>query len=314
MSPALVLVNSAAGGGRAGRFWERLRLQAERLAPFRVVTPGGAEESRGAVRDAVAAGCERVVAVGGDGTTHLVANVLLESGAKVTLGIVPAGTGSDLARALRIPRDPSEALRRALLGPSASLDAGRCEGEAGGFFFINIASAGIGGLVDETVNAIPRRGRTAFLRATLQALRRYRCAPVRVAVDGEAWYEGPLFVMAVANGTTFGKGMRVAPQARPDDGLFDLVLVGEVAGWELIRRLPQVYLGRHLGARPVHYRQAREVRLEPLAPLPVFDVDGETYPSGAATFTLLPGALSIAGPATPPKRRDRESRFGLGAR
>ncbi len=314
MSQTLVLVNSAAGGGRAGRFWERLRLQAERLASFRVVTPAGAEESRRAVRDALAAGCERVVAVGGDGTVHLVANALLATGAAATLGIVPAGTGSDLARALSIPREPAEALRRALLGPPLRMDAGRCEGEAGGFFFINIASAGIGGLVDETVNAIPRRGRTAFLRATLAALRRYRCVPVRVAADGETWYEGPLFLLAVANGTTFGKGMRVTPLARPDDGLFDLVLVGEVAGWELIRRLPQLYLGRHLGAPPVHYRQAREVRLEPLAPLPVFDVDGETYPSGPATFTLLPGALSVAGPATPPGRRDREARVSFGMR
>ena len=309
-----MLVNPAAGGGRAGRFWERLRLQAERLAPLRVVTPRDASESRRVVRDAVAAGCERVVAVGGDGTAHLAANVLLESKANVTLGIVPAGTGSDLARALGVPRDSSEALRRALLGPPRPLDVGRCDGEGGGFFFINIASAGIGGLVDETVNAIPRRGRTAFLRATLQALRRYRCAPVRVIVDGEAWYEGPLFVLAVANGTTFGKGMRVAPQARPDDGLFDLVLVGEVAGWDLIRRLPQLYLGRHLGARPVRYRQGREVRLEPLGVLPVFDVDGETYPSGAATFTLVPGALAVAGPPTKPGRRDRESRPSFGGR
>ena len=296
MSSTLVLVNPAAGGGRAGRFWERLRLQAERVAPLRVVTPASAEESRRAVKDALTTGCDRVIAVGGDGTAHLAANVLLESGAKSTLGIVPAGTGSDLARALGIPRDPSKALRRALLGSPVGLDAGHCEGEASEFFFINIASAGIGGLVDETVNASPTRGRSAFLRATFAALRRYRCAPVRVAVDGEAWYEGPLFVLAVANGTTFGKGMQVAPQARPDDGLFDLVLVGEVAGWELIRRLPQVYLGLHLGARPVHYRQGREVRLEPLAPLPVFDVDGETYRSGTATFTLLPGALAVAGP------------------
>jgi diacylglycerol kinase (ATP) len=108
--------------------------------------------------------------------------------------------------------------------------------------------------------------------------------------------------------------MRVAPQARPDDGLFDLVLVGEVAGWELIRRLPQLYFGRHLGARPVRYRQAREVRLEPLAPLPVFDVDGETYPSGAATFTLVPGALAVAGPPALPERPDREVRPSFGVR
>jgi diacylglycerol kinase (ATP) len=295
VSATLVVVNRAAGGGRAGRRWERLRASAARLAPVQVAAPDGTEESRRAVQDALASGCERVVAVGGDGTAHLVANVILEAGSSATLGVIPAGTGSDLARALHIPRDPPRALRRALLGPPARVDAGRCQKETGGFFFINIASAGIGGLVDETVNAIPERGRTAFLRATLQALRRYRCVPVRVAVDGEPWYEGPLFVLAVANGTSFGKGMRVAPKARPDDGLFDLILVGEVAGWQLVRRLPQLYMGWHLGARPVRYRQGREIHLEPLAPLPVFDADGETYRSGSATFTVLPAALSVAG-------------------
>ena len=301
MREVLVLVNAAAGGGRAGRLWQRLQTVAQGLAPIRVVTPTDAAASRRAVEDAVAAGCSRIVAVGGDGTVHLVAGTLLGAGAggEVTLGVLPAGTGSDLARVLAIPRDAREALGRALLGPPQSIDAGRCECGGGSFYFANIASAGIGGVVDEAVNAMPRRGRTAFLRATLAALRRYRCVPVRVTLDGEAWYEGPLFLLAVANGTTFGKGMRIAPRARPDDGAFDVVLVGEVAGWELLRRLPQVYLGRHLRAKPVRFRQAREVRLEPLAPLPAFDVDGETYASGVATFSLLPGALRVAGPSEP---------------
>jgi diacylglycerol kinase (ATP) len=252
------------------------------------------------VLEALAAGCERIIAVGGDGTAHLVANTLLASGCGATMGIVPAGTGSDLARTLGIPRDPAAAVRQALVGPAAPIDAGLCEGGGARFAFVNIASAGIGGLVDETVNAIPNRGRTAFLRATLAALRRYRCVPVRAALDGEAWFEGPLFLLAVANGTTFGKGMRVAPHARPDDGLFDVVAVGEVSGWELVLRLPQVYLGRHLSARPVQHARARQVLLEPLAPLPPFDADGETYPSGTVTFTVAPGALLIA--ATPPPR------------
>jgi diacylglycerol kinase (ATP) len=85
--------------------------------------------------------------------------------------------------------------------------------------------------VDEAVNAVPNRGRTTFLSATLAALRRYACVPVRVALDGKPWFEGPLFLLAVANGTTFGKGMRVAPRARPDDGTFDVVAVAEVSGW-----------------------------------------------------------------------------------
>jgi diacylglycerol kinase (ATP) len=298
VSETLVLVNPTAGGGRARGFWQRLQPEAEALVPLRVVAPGSREASCRALREAVQAGCQRVVAVGGDGTAHLVVDVLVGSGAAaaVTLGVLPAGTGSDLARALGIPREPAAALRRALFGQPTSIDAGHCEGVSGDFFFVNIASAGISGLVDETVNAMPRRGRTAFLRATLAALRRYRCVPVRVVADGKPWYEGPLFLLAVANGTTFGKGMRIAPLARPDDGLFDVVLVGEVAGLELLRRLPQVYLGRHLRARPVLHCRARQVRLEPLAPLPVFDVDGETYASGAATFALLPGALRIAGP------------------
>ena len=76
--------------------------------------------------------------------------------------------------------------------------------------------------------------------------------------------------------------------------LFDVVAVGEVSGWELVLRLPQVYLGRHLHARPVRHARARKVRLEPLAPLPPLDVDGETYPSGPVTFTIAPGALRIA--------------------
>ncbi len=298
MSETLVVVNRSAGGGRADRFWEGLRPVAEAMAPVLVASPGDADGSRRAVRDALEHGCRRVVAVGGDGTAHLVASVLLAAGGDATFGIVPAGTGSDLARALAIPRDPVVALRRALFGPPTPLDAGRCDGEREAFFFANIASAGIGGLVDEAVNALPRRGRTAFLRATLSALRRYRCVAVRVEADGESWYEGPLFLLAVANGTTFGKGMRIAPAARPDDGLFDVVLVGNVAGFELLRRLPQVYLGRHLRARPVRHRRARTVRLEPLAPLPPFDVDGETYRSGPAVFTVLPGALKVAGTPT----------------
>jgi diacylglycerol kinase (ATP) len=173
------------------------------------------------------------------------------AGERVTVGVVPAGTGSDLARALGIPRDPARALTRALLGPPQPIDTGECIGEAASFAFLNIASAGIGGMVDEFVNAMPRRGLTAFLRGTVRALRRYRCVPVQVDLDGAPWYEGRVLLVAVANGVSFGKGMRAAPNALLDDGLFDVVLVTEVGGIELLRRLPSVYLGRHLGLEQV---------------------------------------------------------------
>lgn len=299
MSGTLVVVNPAAGGRRAAGVWSALEPHAAALASLRVIAPAGAEEARAAVTAAVGAGCERIVAVGGDGTAHLVVSAVLAAGAgeRVTIGLVPAGTGSDLARALALPSDPAAALRRALLAAPGPVDAGRCTGPAGAFFFVNIASAGIGGMVDELVNAIPHRGATAFLRATLTALRRYRCVPVEVDVDGEPWYSGPLLLLAVANGIAFGKGMRVAPMARVDDGLFEVVLAGELNGLAIAGLFPRLYVGRHLSSRRVRHRQARTVALRPRAPLPVFDVDGETYPSGEAMFTILPGALRVAGGA-----------------
>ena len=305
MSGIAAIVNPLAGGGRAGRVWRALQPRAERLAPLAVLTPGDPSAARAAVRAAVERGASRLVAVGGDGTVHLVAGELLASGGaeRVTLGIVPAGTGSDLARALEIPRDPTRALERALLGPPRPIDAGECTGAAASFTFVNVASAGIGGMVDEFVNAMPRRGLTAFLRGTVRALRRYRCVAVEIALDGTPWFAGRVLLVAAANGVSFGKGMRAAPDALLDDGLFDVVLVTEVGGLELLAKLPLVYFGRHLGLKQVRVARARTVHLRPLEPLPVFDADGETYPSGEATFVVRPAALRVAGSLGQPRAR-----------
>lgn len=152
-------------------------------------------------------------------------------------------------------------------------------------------------MVDEQVNAQPTRGATAFLRATVRAIRAYHAVPARVEVDGALWFDDQLLLLAVANGTTFGNGMRVAPAADPGDAVFDVVAVRTMSRARLLRELPRLYLGRHLQAQPVRHTRGRQVRLLPQAPLPPFDADGETYPSGEATFTVLPGALRIAGPA-----------------
>jgi diacylglycerol kinase (ATP) len=146
-------------------------------------------------------------------------------------------------------------------------------------------------LVDQEVNALPRRSQTAYLSATLRALGRYRPVPCRIAVDGDPWYEGDVFLLAVANGRSFGKGMRIAPKAEVADGLADIVLVEEVPRWQLPLRLPQLYLGRHLNAAPVRCRRGRRVEIEPLGELPPFDVDGEEMVSGAAAIEIVPQAL-----------------------
>lgn len=297
MSRAAVLVNPRAGGGRAGVQWQAWRQEAHRLATLAENVVDSAAAALEVVRRLLEEGCERLVVWGGDGTVHLVAGALLEvgAGARVTLGLVPAGTGSDLARAFAVPRRLGSALRRALHGTPQQCDAGHCDGWRASFYFVNIASAGLSGMVDEQVNAQAARGATAFLRATLRAIHTYRPLMARVEIDGEPWFEDELLLLAVANGTTFGKGMKVAPRADPGDGVFDVVAVRAMSRPRLLRELPRVYLGRHLEAGPVRHTRGRQVRLFPAAPLPPFDADGETYPSGEALFTILPGALRIAG-------------------
>jgi len=296
VNPIVAVVNPAAGGGHALRVWEELRRSEPRLADARLVLSPDPEGVREQLAPLMAEGIERLLAFGGDGSAHLVANLVLAAGLgdSVAIGLVPAGTGSDLARPLGLPGEPRAALQRALSAPPRPIDALRLTTDDGRRrFVLNVASAGISGLVDEAVNAAPGRGEAAYLMATLGAFRRYRPVRCRIAIDAEDWFEGEVLLLAMANGTCFGRGMKIAPRARLDDGAMDVVLVKQIPKWQLIFRLPRLYSGTHLDSGYVRWRRAREVRLEPLSVLPPFDLDGEVFPSAGARFELLPGALRI---------------------
>ena len=296
LAEVLFLVNPAAGSGRGAAVWRALTESHPELRGARAVRECDPAAARAAVTAALAGGARALVAVGGDGTVHHAANALLGAGLaeRVPLGIVPAGTGSDLARTLGVPMSPAGALELALAGEPRPLDAIEVRiGAAAPRWVVNSASAGLSGVVVEAVTALPRRRATTYVSATVRALASYRPLPCRVAVDGEPFYEGPAFLWAATNGPTFGKGMRVAPRARVDDGLAEVVVVGDVPRWQLPLRLPQLLLGRHLGLPEVHYRQARRVRWEPLVPFPPFELDGEALANEAAELAVQPGALRV---------------------
>ncbi len=298
MKDVVFVVNPAAAGGRAGALWSSLATARPELAEAQVVMADDADSTVAAVEDALAGSVTRLVVVGGDGTAHLVANTVLARGrgTAVAVGLVPAGTGSDLARTFDLPRDPEAALVRAVSGLPRLIDALQLDTVDGRRrYVVNIASLGISGMVDAAVNASPRRGAGAYLWATLTALWSYRPRVCRVLVDGAVWFEGPLFLLAIANGRSFGRGMRVAPRAEPDDGLADVVLVEAMPRWRLPLRLPRLYLGSHLGLAPVHWCRARTVVVEPREALPPFDVDGEEMPSAGVEVSVLPGALRFVG-------------------
>jgi len=296
LAEVLFLVNPAAGSGRGAAVWQALTESHPELRGARVVRESDPAAARAALTAALEAGARALVAVGGDGTVHHAANALLGAGLAggVPLGIVAAGTGSDLARTLGVPMSPGAALELALGGEARPLDAIELRvGAAAPRWVVNSASAGLSGVVVEAVAALPRRRATSYVSATVRALARYRPLPCRVAVDGEPFYEGLAFLWAATNGPTFGKGMRVAPRARVDDGLVEVVVVGDVPRWLLPLRLPQLLLGRHLGLPKVHYRQARRVRWEPLVPFPPFELDGEALANEAAELSVRPGALLV---------------------
>ncbi|HVS00520.1 MAG TPA: diacylglycerol kinase family protein [Thermoanaerobaculia bacterium] len=301
MRDTLFLVNPRAGSGRASRVWEAALATYPGTADAAVIASAQPELSIRVLDEWLQNGGSRLIVIGGDGSIHLALNRLFHSGrqSEVALGLVPAGTGSDLARTLGIPSDPRAALARALNGSQRMVDvlAVRGEGSAGGScrYVMNVASIGISGLVAERVNAQAKRRPTTYLTSTLRALCTYTSFACKIEADGESWYEGEVFLLAFANGRAFGKGMKIAPRADVADGLADVVLIRPMPRWQIPLRMPRVFLGTHLEKPHVIWRRARQVRFEPAGPLPPFEVDGELIPSGPAVFEVLPGALRFLG-------------------
>jgi len=321
--PVVVVVNPKSRSGATGRRFDAVaaKLRAA-LGPIDVQETRGPRDAERIAREAAAAGAGRIVVAGGDGTTSEVVTGLLAAGlgARAKLGLLPLGTGGDLVRTLGVPRDVDAAIARLAAGKERRVDAGRARfrdrsGAERETFFLNVASAGVSGLVCELVNRAPKSfgGRVSFLVGTLRAIVRYAPLPAVVRVDGAVVHDGLLTLATAANGGWFGGGMHVAPRARPDDGLLDVVLIGGLSKPHLLRRLPLLYTGAHLTAPEVRFVQGRTVELLPggagaaggspraaRKPAPGADalwieLDGEPLGGLPARFEAVPGAITLFG-------------------
>jgi lipid kinase YegS len=245
-------------------------------------------------RDTVLEGCDLVIAAGGDGTIHHVANglhaSLTESGVAPPLGIVPLGTGNDLAGALGFPTDPAAAIRLALEGEPTPVDVGRLNGEA----FLNVSTGGVGAEATEEAPDEVKRvlGRLAYLVTGLKKFAQLDPSRARfMAPDGEV-YNGPFLIFAVGNGTRTGGGNFVTPQADMADGLLDLCIVKEISRVELLKLLPNLRAGTHLDHPAVVYRKASEIIVEPEAKLSV-NADGEPQQGERYVYGISPHKLRL---------------------
>jgi YegS/Rv2252/BmrU family lipid kinase len=213
---------------------------------------------------------------------------------------VPAGTGGDFIKTLGVPRETAAAAA-ALKSPARAIDVGRLRyvednGKEATRHFINIASFGIGGLVDRYVNRSSKAlgGKVSFALATLKAGAKYKNATVRLVLDGGTPREGRVYNVAVANGRYFGGGMKVAPDAALDDGWFDVVTLGDFGFSDLLFRGLDIYSGKHLKNPKVTVTRARRVDAEAVDGAEVLlDVDGEAPGRLPASFELLAGALKV---------------------
>jgi diacylglycerol kinase (ATP) len=308
--PTLVVVNPRSRNGSTARRWQAAadRVRAA-LGELWVEHTSGPRDAERIAREGAARGAERIVVAGGDGTTSEVVTGLLAAdlGEKVELGLLPLGTGGDLARTLGVPTALDRAIENLARGQTRRVDAGRLRyrdhsGRDAEAFFLNVASAGIGGLVDELVNRAPKTlgGTLSFLLGTLQAVIRYRNIEASIYVDGRLLYSGRMVLAAAANGRYFGGGMQIAPEASIDDGALDLVVVKDLSRRELFRQLPTIYSGRHLSHPEVLFARGARIDVEATPGSARLDVDGEALGSAPASFEILPGAIRMFGAGPQP--------------
>ena len=207
-------------------------------------------------------------------------------------------------RSVGSPRRIDDAIACIASGRAHPADAGRVQyvdedGKDGVRYFANVASFGISAAVVEIVEHTTRRlgGGVAFLIGALRALLRCRGEHVSIRVDGEPVYEGPLVLGTAANGRYFGGGMQVAPGARIDDGLLDVVAVAGLPRTKLLAKLPKIYRGTHLQDPAVTHCRGRVIEAVAEPGLVRLELDGEAIGTLPARCEVLPGALSIIGPA-----------------
>lgn len=286
-----LLVNPTSAKGRAVRVVEPVteRLQHAGNNVRRLTGTDAADAARLAA-GAVAEGVDALVALGGDGLVNIALQAVAGTG--TPLGVIPAGTGNDVARSLGLPcRSPLDAAEVVAAGSIRRLDAVCVEGSVGARWFLGVLGAGFDSLVNERANRMRwPRGQQRYNVAVLAELRVFQPLPFTITLDDEVRATRAMLV-AVGNGGSYGGGMRVCPDADMHDGLLDVTVVGPVSKPTFVRVFPKVFRGTHVHHPAVTTHRARRVTLD--SPDVVAYADGERLGPLPVTCTAVPGAVTV---------------------
>ncbi|HEX4344271.1 MAG TPA: diacylglycerol kinase family protein [Solirubrobacteraceae bacterium] len=286
-----LLCNPSAGGGRARRVLpeveEALR---EHGVAFHTEITRGLEHGR-EVADAAARAGEVVVTLSGDGLVGAVAGVLREHPSSL-LGVLPGGRGNDFARALGIPRELPAACAVIATGTPRPIDVG----DAGGRTFVGIGSLGIDAEANRIANDAPKwLGATVYLYAALRALASWQPVAFELRLDGGEPLHVRGYSVSACNSPCYGGGMMLAPDAKLDDGHFDVVVIGELSKPRFLATLPKVFRGAHVTHPAVSIRRARELVADADRPLTLY-ADGDPIGTTPVTIRVVPGAVRVLVP------------------
>ncbi|MFC2067163.1 diacylglycerol/lipid kinase family protein [Chloroflexota bacterium] len=301
---ARAIVNPAAGGHSIYREWPSLskRLMGNGLLADYVYTEGVGHAMELA-KAAADTDYKYIIAVGGDGTVSEVVNGILNSTGShdVVLGIVSAGTACSFARSVGIPIDPVGSCKPLTGQNIMSVDVGIVEymnkGQRLRRYFINEADVGFGATVVEASKVMPNYlGRKInylpHVLGGIGSLLSYKNKRIYLRVEDEAEYNCACWMLVVANGNYFGGGMCIAPDARPNDGLLDMIIFGDMSKSEMMKVWTMTYQGRHVNHNKVRLRKIKNLAVR-CADKILVEADGELLGEGPVSFSVLPSALRI---------------------
>ena len=291
----LLLANGASNGARAGRYIAGLcDYLALHVANFTYRATGSGAEMRSAAREATEAGVERVLVAGGDGTVHEAVNGLVGSGndSETALGIIPIGTGNDIAASLGVPSDPFAAANFLLRAPVTRMDIVR----AGEEVYAGVGGAGYDSAANRLANSWPTgfpwpSGHFRYWLAGFVTAVSYEAAHMEIIVDGER-IERRFQWVAIANTPRYGGGIKIAPHADCRDGLLDICLIEPMGLWELMDLYPTIFDGGHESSPRVRMLRAREVEIKAPSGGEVYG-DGELLGRIPMRLRVEPGALRV---------------------
>jgi len=309
MDKVHVIVNPLSARGKTVQRWDIIKeIIKHYFREFKYVFTEKPRQATEIARDLLKDGVDLIIGVGGDGTLNEITNGYFQPNSReainrdASLGIIPSGTGSDFIRFLKIPRDFKSSIQLIKNSNTKKIDVGKINfnfspgQEESSSYFINVADFGLGAEVVKNLASIPsgKRGAFSYYMGLLSTIKTYKSKKVKVIIDDSEEISDRFLIGAVANGRIFGGGMTIAPEAEPDDGYFDLVLVEDMKKFEIIRNSRHLYNGKINQHPKVMIKRARNIKVYAEGDEPVnIEYDGEVGKTTPVEFQIVEKGVNL---------------------